>query len=112
MTTDLKIIRDQNIFNLGDNIIRMNFILCHISGTNPIVSNLAHVFIGQFREELTRQKWLFYRILTFLTLSPQVNIMPPKGLFVKSGRNLLTYLLSIFRTASYDLLTKILQIIY
>ena len=27
MTTDLKIIRDQNIFNLGDNIIRMNFIL-------------------------------------------------------------------------------------
>ena len=67
----------------------MNFILCQISGMNPVVSNLAHVFYWdvfqrQFREELTRQNWVFYRILTFLTLSPklEVNIMPPKGLFI------------------------------
>ena len=42
----------------------------HFNLTNPMVPNLANVFyqVGsqrKFREELTRRKWLFYRILTF-----------------------------------------------
>ena len=53
-----------------------------------MVQNLAHVFYrdgsqGLFRKELTRRKWLFYRIRPHLKTHPayfKVNIMRPKGL--------------------------------
>ena len=67
----------------------LNFIL-----TDPMQWYLMHVFYGdgfqgQFREELIRQKWLFYRILTLL----------PK-LWTETAH------LGLSRVKKYDLSTK------